>query len=79
MCNGGSTGVLRLDESNVDFRSPYGGFGGFVIPSNGLFATVGGLDMYEDIDDVKIQTTGPIGCIGSESSAPVAPTNLRVK
>jgi len=68
-------GTLRLDKNNVDYRSPYAGFGGFIMPSNGVFATVGGTDMFEDIDNMSISRTGRIGCIGL--SLPSSPSNLR--
>lgn len=77
-------GTLRLDKNNVDFRSPYGGFYGFTMPSNGVFNTSVDSDgnMFEDIDDVKIQTTGPIGCDAAppaDTIGPAAPTGLTVR
>ena len=69
-------GALRLDKNNVDYRAPYGGFGGFTLPSNGVFVTVGGNDMYEDIDDVSISTTARMGCL--KRMAPSPPENLKI-
>ena len=72
-------GVLKLDVNNVNF-SGSNGFTGFTLPENAQFTTVGGAccDMYEDIDDVAISTTGPIGPVGGTSPIS-APTNLRVQ
>ena len=58
-----SDGDLRHDVRNVTFGNSSSGFNGFALPENGNFATVNGADMYNDIDDVVVSTTGPIGCI----------------
>jgi len=77
-------GQLVLDQRNLDFAGSTG-FWGFTFPSNHQFTTVGGdcCDMFEDLDDVAIRTTGPIGPVtgggsGSASAAPTAPANLRI-
>jgi len=72
-------GQLVLDQRNLDMT---GGYHGFYLPSNHQFTTVNGAccDMYEDLDDVAIRTTGPIWPVsgGASSSAPIAPVNLRI-
>jgi len=70
-------GVLRLNFSNVDMKGSTG-FSSFSLPENHQFTTVGGAccDMFEDIDDVAIRTTGPIGPIGG--TFPPPPANLRI-
>jgi hypothetical protein len=62
--------------TNIDFKGSTG-FSGFLFPENGQFTVVGGADMYQDLDDVEIRTTGPIGP-SSSVSAPAAPVNLRI-
>lgn len=58
-------GVLRLDRSDVIFGGDLStGFTGFTIPENARFTTIGGNEMYQDIDDIEIRTTGPIGPLG---------------
>jgi len=68
-------GVLTTDVSNVNYAST--GFSGFEFPSNHQFRTVGGAatDQWQDMDDLAVRTTGPIGAIGSLA----APTNLRIQ
>lgn len=57
-------GTKRLDRSNVTFNGNAGGFDGAIIPENGAFVvSPTNIDMYEDIDDLAIQTTGPIGAL----------------
>jgi hypothetical protein len=76
-------GRLVLDERNHVMT---GGFHGFLFPSNAQYTTVNGscCDMYEDLDDVEVRTTGPIGPVnggGSSSSSsvpPTSPVNLRI-
>jgi hypothetical protein len=72
-------GVLRLNVNNVNF-SGSDGFAGFTLPENHQFTTVSGAccDMFEDIDDVAIRTTGPIGPVGPPPAI-AAPTNLRLR
>jgi hypothetical protein len=77
-------GQLVLDQRNLDFAGSTG-FWGFILPSNHQFTTVNGAccDMYEDIDDIAIRTTGPIGPVsggssGSSGLTPTAPVNLRI-
>jgi hypothetical protein len=71
-------GVLQMDLRNLDFKGS-NGFDSFLLPSNHQFTTLNGdaADMYEDIDDVAVRTTGPIGPIGGTSLPP--PSNLRVR
>lgn len=61
-------GTLSASITNIDFAGSTG-FSGFLLPENHQFETPSGdaADSYEDIDDVAIQTTGPIGEIGSQS------------
>ena len=78
----GSTGIFQAwadgelvtNLSNVTYGST--GFSGFVLPENHQFRTPGGpsVDSWQDMDDLAVRTTGPIGPIGS----PAAPTKLRV-
>jgi hypothetical protein len=74
-------GVLQLDFHDIDFKGS-DGFTSFTLPSNHQFTTVNGaaLDMYEDIDDLAIRTTGPIGPLASvpDSNPPTRPSNLRI-
>lgn len=62
-------GVKRLDRNNVVFNSggsdpgPLGSFDGFTLPENGEFSIAGGVDKFEDLDDVAIRSTGPIGAL----------------
>jgi len=56
-------GTLRLDRSDVSYGSS--GFSKFSLPSNGDFDHSG--CKAEDIDEVAIQTTGPIGAFGGAS------------
>jgi hypothetical protein len=62
-------GVLRLDQSSVNFGGTGVGFDSFFLPENAVLTTPGGADMFEDIDDVALQTTGPIGCLAGATSA----------
>jgi hypothetical protein len=73
-----ANGVLQLDVQNLNMKGS-NGFDHFSLPENHQFTTVNGAaqDMYEDIDDVAIRTTGPIGPIGGTSLPP--PANLRVQ
>ncbi|MFZ5468698.1 MAG: MYXO-CTERM sorting domain-containing protein [Myxococcota bacterium] len=56
-------GTLRHDHRTVSFGNSATGFNFFILPENANVVTVSGQDMYNDIDDVIVQTTGPIGCI----------------
>lgn len=59
-------GTLRLDRNDVSFGGDTSGFTSFRLPENGAFVvSPTSIDMYEDIDDLAIQTTGPIGALGS--------------
>lgn len=64
-------GVLRFNVTNVDYKGSTG-WTGFGMPDNHQFRTVGGeaVDMFQDFDDLVVQTTGPIGCIGGDTTAP---------
>jgi hypothetical protein len=70
-------GVLRHDHRNVNFGNSSTGFSFFMLPSNAVAATVGGQDMYNDIDDVTVSKTGRIGCTGG-TTPPAAPQNLQL-
>ena len=63
-------GVLRHNTNSVSYKNTADGFNDFTLPSNGVFTTVGGADMYSDIDDVVVSTTGPIDCLGSTAPPP---------
>lgn len=72
--------TLRLEYTNVSYGSPYSGFGGFYFPENAVAVTVGGNDMYNDLDDVEISTTSLPSCTigGGGGSAPrFSPAFLR--
>lgn len=63
-------GVQRLNRTNVTFNGTTAGFDGAIIPENGAFVTSPtNQDNYEDIDDIAIQTTGPIGALGGGGSS----------
>jgi hypothetical protein len=74
-------GVLQLNATNVDMKGSTG-FAEFEFPNNHQFTTVAGgcCDMYEDLDDVAIRTTGPIGPLGGTlpPTPPAPPTNLQI-
>lgn len=65
-------GVKRLSFSNLSYQADMAGFG---LPSNQRVDNLSG-DFFNDVDDVVIQTTGPIGCL---SGGPAAPKNLKVQ
>jgi hypothetical protein len=69
-------GVLQLNITDVNMKGSTG-FSYFHLPENHQFTTGGGAccDMFEDIDDVAIRTTGPIGPIVGTSPPP--PANLK--
>jgi hypothetical protein len=55
-------GVQRLNVTNIDFKGS-NGFNGFELPENHQFRTLNpAVDMYQDLDDVVVSATGPIGC-----------------
>lgn len=60
-------GTLRLDQSSVTYGGSGAGFSGFELPENAVVST-GGTDKFEDIDDLAIQTTGPIGALSGGGS-----------
>jgi hypothetical protein len=82
--SGGSNGIVewwvdgnrRLNRTDVRYGNFGVGFDGFSLTSNGVLATVGGADMFEDIDDVAVSKTGRIGCTGA--TPPAAPQNLQL-
>ena len=67
-------GTLRFNRSGIDMKKSTG-FDGFIFPSNHQFSTVSGscCDMYQDMDDVAIRTTGPIGPLGGTPPPPPPP------
>lgn len=57
-------GVLRLDLNTVNYAGRTGDFTSFSYPENGQFGITPGIDLYQDVDDLAISTTGPIGPVG---------------
>ena len=68
-------GVKIISATNVNWNTTTG-WSDIRLPENGSYFT-GGVDYFQDIDEVAISTTGYIGPINSGALA--APRNLRVQ
>lgn len=75
MGHAGHAGTLVLNANNVNWGTG-AGWQEFAIPENLGFAD-NTQDMYHDIDDIAVRTTGPIGPIGG--GGPNPPVNLQVR
>lgn len=65
-------GVLRLNSSSVNYAGRSGDFVSFSFPENGQFGITPGIDLYQDVDDLAISTTGPIGALSGGGGGTLA-------